>query len=137
MVSFSNPNAENTACNARKYDIGSKTVSDVCSSSTCQSACGNLCIFNPGQHVALGFLTEISYLKKVPGGLFTFTRRPTAPGCLFKSFLNRTRGRGSETRGHVTGSCSRNVHLSPQTKQFFGDVCISCSHNAPIEGQNS
>ena len=46
------------------------------------SACGNLCIFNPGQHVALGFLTEISYLKKVPGGLFTVTRRPTAPGSL-------------------------------------------------------
>jgi hypothetical protein len=27
---------------------------------------GNLCIFDPGQHVALGFLAGISYLKKVP-----------------------------------------------------------------------
>jgi hypothetical protein len=30
------------------------------------TACGNQCIFNPGQHVDLRFLTGISYLKKVP-----------------------------------------------------------------------
>jgi hypothetical protein len=28
MVLFSNPNAENSACNAQKYEIGSQTVSD-------------------------------------------------------------------------------------------------------------
>jgi hypothetical protein len=30
------------------------------------TACGNLCIFNAGQHVDFWFLTGISYWKKVP-----------------------------------------------------------------------
>jgi hypothetical protein len=33
---------------------------------SCTSMCGNLRIFNAGQHVDLRFLTGISYLKKVP-----------------------------------------------------------------------